>query len=454
MKGRVVSAPVHVPFQICKLPADIIIKISKLWSARPLGLPTAALNRFLYTLLSDPALVAGRAIRHHGRIHDAFAMEMFRAAVVEDFRVADALLNRGADVNHLKNEFNEFGDFVNSSTPLMKACVRGSVKAVRFLCERGAKIDIPDDRGNNSLAEACSQVNVDMVQVLLSFGTSLSRKALLEACQSGNLELIKRLTAHPTFEAWNAKEGDGVGAPREIYEHFMITACRVGHVDVVQMLLLRGLDPDAGCKNTFQPDGRIHSAFYTTPLMIAISSRQDAIVNLLLQHGADVNLVASDGFTALLNACVSGQVSTARKLVDRGANVNIGGKGSALHYACVSKNTELVKLLIERGADVDTGSEFAQFSPLHSAWTVEVAQLFLDMGLDVNSRDVVGETPIFNAIQSLNAPLMAFLLDRGAKMRIRNRVGVMPLMAAEKHGLTGDEGREVRAVLVARGYMK
>lgn len=60
-----------------------------------------------------------------------------------------------------------------------------------------------------------------------------------------------------------------------------------------------------------------------TPLLHAVCQYQPAVVQLLIQHGADVNAVRSDGFTALLLAAFFGQKDILQALLESGADVKV-----------------------------------------------------------------------------------------------------------------------------------
>ncbi|KXS12884.1 hypothetical protein M427DRAFT_46119 [Gonapodya prolifera JEL478] len=54
---------------LLRIPPEVLHRVTLAWSDRPFGLPTKALNRHLYNLLSDLADVAARAIRHFQNYH-------------------------------------------------------------------------------------------------------------------------------------------------------------------------------------------------------------------------------------------------------------------------------------------------------------------------------------------------------------------------------------------------
>ena len=69
-----------------------------------------------------------------------------------------------------------------------------------------------------------------------------------------------------------------------------------------------------------------------TPLMGAAVYDNLPLLELLLQAGADVNFTSDFGFTAIHNAVASNSTKVVRFLLDRGANVNVMGRGVGYIY--------------------------------------------------------------------------------------------------------------------------
>ncbi len=99
-----------------------------------------------------------------------------------------------------------------------------------------------------------------------------------------------------------------------------------------------------------------------TPMLLAAMNGNAAIIERLLQAGADPNAPLSPtGDTALMMAARTGKVEAVRVLLDHGARVNTKetwGGTTALMWAVSERHPEVTRLLVERGADVNAKSNF------------------------------------------------------------------------------------------------
>lgn len=93
-----------------------------------------------------------------------------------------------------------------------------------------------------------------------------------------------------------------------------------------------------------------------TPLHLAVFAGQPEAARLLIDHGADLDALATSAVARvrpLGTAAFVRSVPLAGLLLDAGADVNGRGDGgfTALHSAAQSGDEELVRLLLARGAD-------------------------------------------------------------------------------------------------------
>ena len=58
-----------------------------------------------------------------------------------------------------------------------------------------------------------------------------------------------------------------------------------------------------------------------TPLLIAVDGKSPAVVRLLLDRGADANVVSDSGYSPLAMADINGKGATARILAARGGRI-------------------------------------------------------------------------------------------------------------------------------------
>ena len=108
---------------------------------------------------------------------------------------------------------------------------------------------------------------------------------------------------------------------------------------------------------------------------------------------------SSDGFTPLHYAAFFGQEGAARILLERGAEVEVVARNESirvtpLHSAAAGSHSGIVKLLLEAGADPNAAQD-GGFTPLHSAANNddrESAEALLAAGADPSLKTDEGKT--------------------------------------------------------------
>jgi ankyrin repeat protein len=154
---------------------------------------------------------------------------------------------------------------------------------------------------------------------------------------------------------------------------------------------LRALIAKHGDVNAALPDG-------TTALHWAVEYDDLQSVDLLLKAGAKVDAPDGFGFTPLYYAVSNGNVGISERLLQAGANPNATAQAgdSLLMIGARGKSIDILQALLEKGAKVNATDESTHQTPL--MWAVRsnnatAVKIMLDRGADVNAKTRVGQTP-------------------------------------------------------------
>ena len=160
----------------------------------------------------------------------------------------------------------------------------------------------------------------------------------------------------------------------------------------------------------------------------------------------DANVTARDfnGYTSLHHAAASADLATAKRLMQRGANVNAQVRSleryssewgnTPLHLAARSGNVELAEYLIASGANLNAQNDRGQ-TVLHRALAYPaMVSMLISRGARVNVADNRGETALHWAAVDGQPEAAQLLLKAGANPRLRNNVGATPLHCAASVG--------------------
>jgi cytochrome c2 len=160
----------------------------------------------------------------------------------------------------------------------------------------------------------------------------------------------------------------------------------------------------------------------------------------------------------LSDAAKSGDAALVEKLLNDGADVNEADTfGTPLHFAALSGHADVVALLSLRGADLGAKSDLLG-TPLHAAITRnhwDTAAVLLTQGADVDARDRDDRTPLHIAAKNGSVELVKLLVDAGADVNF-SRVGQgdNPYKLGEQtalHVALQNNYREVADLLISAG---
>jgi ankyrin len=236
----------------------------------------------------------------------------------------------------------------------------------------------------------------------------------------------------------------------------LIFATRANDLESVKVLLAAGADVNGV------------TGYGWSPLLVATQNRYYKLGAYLLERGADPNLANKGGWVPLYLATDNRNIENGdypvrkgdmdhldfiKLLLDKGANVNARLKDStetrtvftnqwldengatAFLRASQSGDLVLMKLLLSRGADPKVKTELGvtalqvaagigwvegityEWSPKD---TLEAVRMLLDLGLDPNDQAATGRVALHGAAHKGATEVVQLLVDRGARMDIRD----------------------------------
>jgi ankyrin repeat protein len=349
---------------------------------------------------------------------------LYLAAVNGNPAVVDKLLAAGADPNSALPE---------GETVLMTAARTGNVAVIKALLARGASVNAREAwKGQTPLMWAAAENNAGAAAALIAAGADVK-----------------------------ARSRSGAFSP-------FLFAVRAGHIDTARVLLDAGADVNEALR-----DG-------TSALLLAVMNAHYETAAFLLDRGADPN-ADKQGWTPLHQlvwsrrpntgsnipgAVLTGKLDSldlARKLLDYGADVNaretrepkdgfrnmlnrIGATPFLL--AAKSVDVPLMRVLLEYGADPKLTTEDGTtalmvaagvgiWAPGENPGTDEEALAAVKFAYEAGGGratdvDSNGETALHGAIYRAGSiPIAKFLIDKGAKIDVRNSKGWTPLIVAD-----------------------
>uniref|UniRef100_A0A8C4GPZ1 Poly [ADP-ribose] polymerase n=1 Tax=Dicentrarchus labrax TaxID=13489 RepID=A0A8C4GPZ1_DICLA len=250
------------------------------------------------------------------------------------------------------------------STPLHFAAGFGRKDVVDHLLQTGANVHARDDGGLIPLHNACSFGHSEVVSLLLCQGADPNARdnwnytPLHEAAIKGKIDVCIVLLQHgadPNIRNTDGKSALDLAEPSakavltgEYKKDELLEAARSGNEEKL-MALLTPLNV-----NCHASDGRkVRAKQKSTPLHLAAGYNRVRIVQLLLQHGADVHAKDKGGLVPLHNACSYGHYEVTELLLKHGACVNAMDlwQFTPLHEAASKNRVEVCSLLLSHGAD-------------------------------------------------------------------------------------------------------
>lgn len=321
-----------------------------------------------------------------------------------------------ADHPESVNEATESGE-----TALHLACRNGQADIAQLLVAAGADVDAVDQRGMTPLRWAVYAQQTGISKALLDNGAdvhqvhpvygSLIDQAFSSACQNGkDPELVELLISYGL--EFVAAQVDAMGMSR------LDWAVHFGNLPMARFALENGADPNV----VSQRLGR-------TPLVAAVAKGKADLVDLLLQHGADVSVGDKDGNPPVRFAVEKGRTAIFQKLLTASASLDFREsrhQRSLLHLAAINGFADVAGLLISHGCDVNANDDSGATPLFHGAryGHRDIADLLLKKGAlkPDGLQENYGVSPYMTNDLPQESAVAWYLNHRGWALKTKNRM--------------------------------
>ena len=353
------------------------------------------------------------------RREDSLATPLGLAVQQRHTQMVELLLTGGADPNVAAME---------DEPPLHLAAEEGQVELAALLLDAGADVNGRDGGGGTALRAAAAHGRLEIAHLLISSGADLDSRPsksdrwqgtpLMFAVNRGYLDVAGALL----------KAGADVGVTDEHGEtalHLAVTSSYWDTQDEIMEREYPGLD---------RWDNKALYDRLFRPFRDRLAAQS---VELLIEHGADVNPPALRNVTPLHLAAKDGLPLVVKLLLAHGADVGSEVAGeipshdswrpywechyqegqTALHSAAAADEPNTVMVLLDNGSDVSARTASGA-TPLHfaaEAGDAKAAMLLIDRGADVNAEDEAGESPLAKALVKGHVEVARVLIDAGAR---------------------------------------
>lgn len=278
------------------------------------------------------------------------------------------LLKSGADVRAVTS---------SGETPLHLAARVGDSLTTAVLIAAGSDVRAADRRGEGSLHKVCRRVVAP------------------EASRVRTARLLLAAKADP-----NVRNSEGL-SPLHI---LLLSPENTTSLDLLRELLARGADP-----NLRTGGGQQHGH----PLLLALEAKRTGMARVLVEHGADVNVVAGRGRSPLHLACQHGDAKLVGLILSRGGDPrkpDCDGL-TPLRFAVEGHSETTLRACVRSGA-----STWQRTASLSASSADEAVNFLRQHPLTGEVTPVISavRSPFFYALYTANTPALRSLLASGS----------------------------------------
>jgi ankyrin repeat protein len=258
--------------------------------------------------------------------------------------VAEVLASSGADINGTPS------DYGRNTPPIISAVWNNHPDVVTFLIEKGANPNAKNYASQTALRLAVEGGHDEIVRILLDQGATIAQDS------NDNLMTLSIQYGHPGPVSILLEKGADVNSGQVLP---LTAAAAIGSKELVDLLLNHGANVNG--KNSLGFTA-VHAAARGKDVSIRALYKNDdkkphedeflGCVKSLLDHGAEIQPVTTQGLTPLHLAASGNMKKITELLVERGADVNSKDRFDAtpLHWAVINDATDVADFLLQKGA--------------------------------------------------------------------------------------------------------
>ncbi len=292
--------------------------------------------------------------------------------------------------------------------------------------------------GNEAAVKAFLRLKVDVN----ARSKRHQRTALIAATRKGHRHIVECLLAADG----DFKMADGHGMEAFLYalahkdkslahllmkRYWQETSQKNGYVEELASDAINNETKLVRC-NLARRNFNLPPAGLTELMFIAAGNGNVELIELFIKMGYDVNAQRYNKLTPLLIAACNGRELAVRKLVEKGARVDLTDKAGipSVKLAAYGGHTEIVKFLLAQNP-----RNQATIISLATIACCEGHQELLKMLVDVHSFDInqpnsQGITPLMNGVSWGHKNIVCYLLAQGARVNLPDNNGKTALFYA------------------------
>ena len=355
---------------------------------------------------------------------------LFEALVNNNYSIANALINHGANINFCNTERDNILLYLFKNDFLNK-------RKMNFIFENGIDINYEDCSKKRFLDYVIELNKFELVLSIFNFymyNTSFIVKLLM--MYSNKIFVQKK-----DFQDLIQNEKTRIQITKSMYLAAIDTSniklidfilkiddnSSIYHIDNNYGLLLRATENDDLPIVTYLLGKGINvneaNEYNETSIIVAARNGNDELVKLLIDSGADINKVGEFNYTALMFASSNGHLETVKLLMENGAKADVKNVNELTAYKLASLNghNDVVKYFIQNKI-MDTESNGR--SPLLGAASrgdLEIVKYFHEQGASLSEVDIYDWTALMLASEKGHLDVIQYLVEQGVEVNYKSK---------------------------------